>query len=494
MFMPGIVWKSVHGKKYMVLRWKKWENGQSRVTKEIYIGDEERLARILENPGADLEITSLGYGATASVIAMDRTVGGKGIVDEIMGHRGSGMSPGDYVLLFVMNRLSDPRSKNGMAEWMATDFASTIYSQVSSQGYWNVMDRFTEPQIREIKVRIRDRLISMGYDRSRIFIDGSNFYTYMRENGMARRGHNKAHRYDLNQIAYYIEANEDYIPLYGDSYPGNEPDVNTFGMIVENVPDDSILIFDRGYNSEENVKKIEKRMYVGALIQSDHRDLMAIPLGRDSFTETRKRVYGREHRIIVYHSSRLEKRQIISFMKRFKMAYMKVRSIMASGDSDALIRAQYYLESVHLQETILLPDLRVNRERMHERLGMLGKGALFTDIENVKSGDIIDLYRKRNRVEHCFRTISMRDLMSPEYHWTDQKIRVHMLFSHIAYLFLALIYNRISEIGSLASTTEILKTIRITMLARGRSVRKVIKSEDERGRKAMDILGIRDLN
>ena len=25
MFMPGIVWKSVHGKKYMVLRWKRWE-------------------------------------------------------------------------------------------------------------------------------------------------------------------------------------------------------------------------------------------------------------------------------------------------------------------------------------------------------------------------------------------------------------------------------------------------------------------------------------
>ena len=124
------------------------------MTKEIYIGNEERLNRILENPGADFEITSLGYGATASVIAMDRMVGVKGIVDEIIGHRGSSMSPRDYVLLFGMNRLSDPRSKNGIAEWMATDFASTIYSQISSQGYWNVRDRFTEPQIREINFSI----------------------------------------------------------------------------------------------------------------------------------------------------------------------------------------------------------------------------------------------------------------------------------------------------------------------------------------------------
>ncbi|QRF76203.1 hypothetical protein Thermo_01720 [Thermoplasmatales archaeon] len=28
---------------------------------------------------------------------------------------------------------------------------------------------------------------------------------------------------------------------------------------------------------------------------------------------------------------------------------------------------------------------------------------------------IIDLYRKRNRMEHCFRTISMEDLAKPEF-------------------------------------------------------------------------------
>ncbi len=45
----------------------------------------------------------------------------------------------------------------------------------------------------------------------------------------------------------------------------------------------------------------------------------------------------------------------------------------------------------------------------------------------------------------------MHDLMTPEYHWTPQKIGVHMLFSHISYLFLALIYNKVSDITSLAS-------------------------------------------
>ena len=74
---------------------------------------------------------------------MEKTVCIKGIVDGFVGHRGNGMPPGDYVLLFAMNRLSDPRSKNGIGEWMKSDYASIIYPKVSSQSYWNMMDHIT---------------------------------------------------------------------------------------------------------------------------------------------------------------------------------------------------------------------------------------------------------------------------------------------------------------------------------------------------------------
>ncbi len=80
-----------------------------------------------------------------------------------------------------------------------------------------------------------------------------------------------------------------------------------------------------------------------------------------------------------------------------------------------------------------------------------------------------------------------------EYHWTPQKIKVHMFFSHIAYLFLALIHYRIRDSVSLASTTEVLKTIRITMLARGKSVNNVITSHDDRGKEAIKILELEKL-
>ena len=106
-------------------------------------------------------------------------------------------------------------------------------------------------------------------------------------------------------------------------------------------------------------------------------------------------------------------------------------------------------------------------------LSMMGKNAIFTKIMDMEPEDIIDLYRKRNRVEHCFRTINTMDIAFPVYHWTPQKIRVHMFFSLMAYLLLALIYNEIHSINgsvSLISIRDYLRDININYAASGRSV------------------------
>ncbi len=253
--------------------------------------------------------------------------------------------------------------------------------------------------MKEIMDRLREKIISLGYDTSRIFVDASNFYTFMEKNDMAKRGHNKKHRYDLNQVSYYIASNYDYIPLYGGAYPRNIHDSKMFESIIKNIPENSTVIFDRGYNSKENILLLRERKYIGALIQSDHIDLMSLHINRDSFIETSKIVYGKNHRIIVYHNSKLERRQIIKFMKRFRKVYAKVKGIVEKGDSDSMEKGRLYLERENLNETIMLPSLAINREKMQDRFSMMGKNALFTNIYDMKPEELIDLYRKRNRIE-----------------------------------------------------------------------------------------------
>jgi len=111
-------------------------------------------------------------------------------------------------------------------------------------------------------------------------------------------------------------------------------------------------------------------------------------------------------------------------------------------------------------------------------MSMMGKNAIFTNIMDMDSATIIDLYRKRNRVEHCFRTINTMNIAFPIYHWTPQKIRVHMFFSLMAYLFLSLVYNeihRVDESVSLISTMEYMKDINLIYAANGKQVTEKIE-------------------
>ena len=141
-----------------------------------------------------------------------------------------------------------------------------------------------------------------------------------------------------------------------------------------------------------------------------------------------------------------------------------------------------------MNETIFLPDMHVDHERMKKRLKLLGMNALFTDMADMSADAILDLYRKRNRVEHCFRTINTIDIAFPIYHWTPQKIKVHMFMSLLTYLFLALIYNRMRSVDehvSLVSARDILNSVRIQYVLSGKEVTKKIDSASLEARRSL---------
>ena len=75
---------------------------------------------------------------------------------------------------------------------------------------------------------------------------------------------------------------------------------------------------------------------------------MELSVENDSHIELSRNVYGREHRIILYHSQSLEKRRRAKFMKRMEKVMARVKKIMDSGDSDSMDKARLYLESENL--------------------------------------------------------------------------------------------------------------------------------------------------
>ncbi|WP_337861138.1 transposase [Ferroplasma sp.] len=173
-------------------------------------------------------------------------------------------------------------------------------------------------------------------------------------------------------------------------------DSKIFANIIENIPKDLTLIFDRGYNSKNNIDLIRDRKYIGSIKSSDYYSIMMIPVKENSYVDIIKNVYWKGHKIILYHSRALEIRRKNKFMKKLGNAIIKAKKTMHSGNYDVLEETRIYLESENLNETIIL-GFEINQERLEQRLSIIDKNAVFTNINDMDSEKIIDLYRKRNR-------------------------------------------------------------------------------------------------
>lgn len=114
----------------------------------------------------------------------------------------------------------------------------------------------------------------------------------------------------------------------------------------------------------------------------------------------------------------------------------------------------------------------------------LGKRILFTDRHNWSTKQIVVAYRSQWEVEAAFH--QMKDpahgAFRPIYHWTDQKIKVHSLYSVAALLLINLAWREANRAGIQVSPrelTESLSAIReVTLIyppAKGKGPPRVLK-------------------
>jgi transposase len=80
---------------------------------------------------------------------------------------------------------------------------------------------------------------------------------------------------------------------------------------------------------------------------------------------------------------------------------------------------------------------------------VLGRLVLMTDRDNWSTEDIIRAYRGQAHVEAVFAHLKdpMHVMLRPQYHWTDQKLQVHVFMCIVAYLLARLLHLRAQRAG-----------------------------------------------
>ena len=465
----------------------------------------------------------LAFGDVAAVWEMLERLHLAEIVDDVVGARRSdaGASVGTYIALAALNRVVDPCSKLAFSDWWdktAGDrWLRLSPGALDHRRFWEAMDAIGEDDLQQIERRLVAAMVeTFAVDLSGLVLDMTNFATWIDSGNqrapIAQRGHSKQKRNDLRICGLGLIVSVDGgIPLVSHPYPGNRPDVTQFGAMVGELvarfetllPGDTggdaerlTLVYDAGQNSDDNYKTLDATplSFVGSLPPSDHPELLAVAKDRyqavdkDAFPglvafETTKVVFGKQRRLVVCHSDGLHAKQSRGFDQTLAKANRQLAELQARLGRGKTRKAKQKVEAEIA--AILAPrwvkrvmtcslagedpgELRLSFATDTKARGALeqelfGKRILFSDKtpEQASTKTIVSQYRSQEAVEGDFRQMKDPKVVSfsPMFHFTDQKIRVHVFYCVLALTVARLMVREADHASMHMSVRELLSSL-----------------------------------
>ena len=445
-------------------------------------------------------------------------------VDQQCPKRPQGLSTGEYLAIAAMNRAIRPESKRSLWNWFSQTtllrhFPEATADRLSSQQFWNHMDRISETSCAAIWRDIFQGVVQReGLSLESICYDGTNFYTFIdtfnAHCDLPRRGKNKQGRANLRQVSYALFCCEDgHLPLFYDVYEGNRNDAKQFPRMLQAfhaflnevtgrtgpLPETTV-IFDKGNNSRDNFALIDelKLKFVGSVKLDEHKDLAEVSNDDSRFVacgsarlqgtkafRVRKTVYGQERTVVVTYNQNLFDAQWKTVQNDLAKALGELSAlrqrledrrtgILHRGQAPTVASVEKQcreaLRRQHLKSLVRCtvemdeqgpPRLNYTvNTNAWDRLTntYLGKNILVTNREQWSEEKIILAYRSQYLIEDVFKEMKDRRIGSwwPMHHWTDSKIRVHGLYCTIAMLLRGLLLRRIRQAGIEISMTRLL--------------------------------------
>ena len=381
--------------------------------------------------------------------------------------------------------------------------------ELTSQRYWEKWDRVGSEDIEEIGRAFFARLWQLEpLPPECLLFDTTNYYTFMSshtDSELCERGHNKAGRHHLRQLGLALLVDRaSHLPLYYRVYEGNTHDANLFRRVIDEMfgvmcgfnqsKQRLTVVFDKGMNSEEAIQAIDDHnrihfittystYFAEELATADPRKFVPLDLernrrlaaegrGADGLRAYRTRLdlWGQERTVVVTHNPRTARKQAYTLEQKmetlratlleFRRNYREARPHWRSPET-IQERYQRACEKLHFGShyyQLEFGDLRrapeMSFRKDHYQLAkaqaLFGKNIIVTDNHDWTTEEIVQLSLDRHRLEMQFRASKSHHhiQVNPFYHWTDSKLRCHLLTCVMALTALRLLELRVNTSGN----------------------------------------------
>jgi transposase len=442
-----------------------------------------------------------------------------------------GLTVGTSLLLAAIGRACHATSKRGFATWARTttleELAQVKVERLTSQHFWDQMDQLPIESIG----RIEKELLSRVLDRFQLpldtlLYDATNFFTFIASTNarskLPARGHNKQKRHDLRQLGLALLCTRQHqVPLWHQLYGGQVPDAKSFPDAVTALSQRLVelgrdlqaltLVYDKGNISRSNQQQVDssKLHYVAAVSSASQRALVAeanskwqaVQIDENAEAEaerevlayrTRRIILGSQRTVVVVLSRRLQegqKRGVLQHVASAQRWLQRLAAMLERGKQRrSRLRIQHDIETRLRGRQNLRKVLHVKLEESQGKLSLshqfdqaalevlerewLGRIVLITDRDDWSTAEIIRAYRGQSHVEAVFAHLKdpVHVTLRPQFHWTDQKLHVHVFVCLLAYLLACLLHlhakRAIGYPHSMERLIEDLEQVRLVRVAR----------------------------
>ena len=538
--------KKLKGHTYWYASERGLVDGKIKRTWQKYLGTTETIIECIRKSKElpNIKLKSFQYGKTAALLSISDELNFIEIVNKHTNKKQiEGLTVGQYLLLNIIGRCDGALSENSIQKWFDKSSLSLLWKfphKLTCQNFLNHYKYIDPETSKKIVDDLCKILIEKGITPRILFLDETNWFNYIKKGEeLPQNGNNKQYRNHMKQICMGLAVSEDNIPFMHEVYEGNRHDSKIFPELLDALTErltnlkittkDMILVFDKGNNSQLNVKDVMSGMHIVASAKHNQaEELLNVPLEDYKYLYTNSKgnkiygyrnkneFFGEEFTTVVLYSEASYKKQKNGYEASKAKICEKLEDLKrrlgsnrgkerdkssVEREFNGIIYKDFRSIFGHkvgeIPEGKKKPSLEIWIEKEVEELRYagFGKTIVFTDMHIWHSEKIAKTYNQKYLVEDDFKLLNDVLLVpvGPINHHKDFNIRAHIFLCIIGMIFYRYLAWKCKFLGlSLRRLVEELGGIRLALVQgkTGGKVDLVVEEMDVRQARLFSLLDL----
>lgn len=340
----------------------------------------------------------------------------------------------------VIARLANPVSKSRTASMLEEDYGIKI----GLEKIYRMMDRLVLKE-EELIEKIEASTMTLFPSKVDVmFFDVTTLhFESVRTDDLREFGYSKDCKFKESQVVFALVATTGGLPLAYRLFPGNMYEGHTLIEIVKELKkayevENVLLVADRAMFNKTNLEYMEGegiRYIVAAKLKGLPKQLREKILVSEDYKA--KGIEGELHWVKEFeHESR---RLIVSYSARRaeKDASDRARLIerLLKKVKDGKVKISEVVPNYGTKKYLNLKgkEASINDSKITEDKEWDGLHGVITNAQDLRCEEVLSRYRGLWQIEESFR-MNKHDLkMRPVYHWTERRIRAHIMICFLAF-------------------------------------------------------------